>query len=173
MEARDCSGGFMSTTLHKAATHGDASLVAKALECTATNLDSVTAEGLTALMIAAGHGHLSVLTALCEAGADIEPCDSDGRNAEALALSSGHEQCALLLRAEAGSTRSEGEVSAALALRPRAVTACAARPRRTRPRAARAPTSIGRPRSRQTARPTSRSTSCASRPPTCGSARCG
>jgi len=105
MEERACSGGFMSTSLQKAATHGDARLVAQALECTATNLDAIGADGRTALMLAAMHGHLSVCAALCDAGADLDVCDGAGQSAEALAAASGHAQCAKLLASEATKRR--------------------------------------------------------------------
>ena len=44
MAERSCNGGFQSTSLQRAARHGDASLVALALECSATNLDAVAGQ---------------------------------------------------------------------------------------------------------------------------------
>ena len=60
---RECSGGFQLTPLMKAAIHGDVSLVEKALECTALNLDAVGGDGRTALHTAAANGHRNVVQA--------------------------------------------------------------------------------------------------------------
>ena len=43
-EREECSGGFQSTPLTKAARFGQVELVATALECTATNLDAIGKE---------------------------------------------------------------------------------------------------------------------------------
>jgi ankyrin repeat protein len=108
-ERAECArGGFMSTSLQKAAQSGDASLVAAALECSATNLDAVDATGRTALMIAAARGHLSVLRALCDAGADVDPLDGNGRDAVAIAEAEGHTACAELCRRRLQSARPFG-----------------------------------------------------------------
>ena len=56
---RECSGGFQLTPLMKAAIHGDVSLVEKALECTALNLDAVGGDGRTALHTAAANEYMS------------------------------------------------------------------------------------------------------------------
>ena len=102
MLERECDGGFMSTSLQKAARAGDANLVAYALECTQTNLDAPDAEGCTALMIAAGLGHLNVVRALADAGADLAAIDASGRTAAQIASAAGHADIhELLARAQA------------------------------------------------------------------------
>ena len=102
MEERECSGGHQSTSLMKAARHGQVDLVVTALECTATNLDAVGADGKTALMIACANGHLGVAKAMADAGADIDATDGDGRKAVDIAEAAGHAKIADMLRAEAG-----------------------------------------------------------------------
>ena len=69
MDERECSGGHQSTSLMKAARWNQLDLVVTALECTATNLDAVGADGRTALMIACEAGHLEVAKAMANAGA--------------------------------------------------------------------------------------------------------
>ena len=69
----------------KAATQGSVAMVETALECTATNLDAIDADGRTALMIAATHGHAAVCRALAEAGCDLDARDCDGKRATDLA----------------------------------------------------------------------------------------
>ena len=86
---RDCSGGFQLTPLMKAAIHGDVSLVEKALECTALNLDAVGGDGRTALHTAAANGHRAVVRALADAGCDIDAA-ADGQTAAEIALAAGH-----------------------------------------------------------------------------------
>ena len=86
---RDCSGGFQLTPLMKAAIHGDVSLVEKALECTALNLDAVGGDGRTALHTAAANGHRAVVRALADAGCDID-ATADGQTAAEIALAAGH-----------------------------------------------------------------------------------
>ena len=78
-------GGFLATSLMKAATQGSVLMVEKALECTATNLDAISADGRTAVMIAALNGHAAVCRALAEAGCDLEARDCDGKRAVDLA----------------------------------------------------------------------------------------
>ena len=102
MEERECSGGFMATSLQKAARSGDVDSLVASLECTATNLDAVDAEGHTALMIAAANGHTALVTALCDAGADTSATDGDGHTAEQIAANAGHAACAARLHKEAG-----------------------------------------------------------------------
>ena len=93
MEERECGGGFMSTSLQKAAISGDVNGLVLALECTATNIDALDANGCTALMLAAGKGHTALVKALCDAGADTTFTDADGNTAEALAARAGHKAC--------------------------------------------------------------------------------
>ena len=99
MEAgeRDCAGGFHSTSLMKAARNDQPELVEKALECTANNIDAVGSDGLTALMIAAALGHLRVMRALCNAGADLNLVDANGHSALDAAIRSEHAEIAALL----------------------------------------------------------------------------
>ena len=73
----------------KAAIHGDVSLVEKALECTALNLDAVGGDGRTALHTAAANGHRAVVRALADAGCDID-ATADGQTAAEIALAAGH-----------------------------------------------------------------------------------
>ena len=94
MEERECSGGHQSTSLMKAARHGQVDLVVTALECTATNLDAVGADGKTALMIACANGHLGVAKAMANAGADIDATDGERRTA--LWLAAANAQLSLL-----------------------------------------------------------------------------
>jgi hypothetical protein len=101
MEERECSGGFMSTSLQKAAFSGDAALVEAALECTHTNLDAPNAEGQTALIIAAGRGHVQVARALADAGADLDATDANGHTAWQVATAAGHAAVATVLQAKA------------------------------------------------------------------------
>ena len=98
-DERDCSGGFIATSLHKGALHDQPELVERALECTATNVNAVDAEGRTAVMIAAIRGHRRVCQALCDAGADLEATDGDNLDAATLADLNGHLKCGELLRA--------------------------------------------------------------------------
>ena len=96
----DCAGGYLSTSLMKAAVHGDAKLVSVGLECTASNIDAVDASGRTALMIACVNGHADVARALMEAGCDLSAADGEGRSAERLAEAHGHAAVAAAVRAE-------------------------------------------------------------------------
>ena len=98
---RECTGGFMSTSLQKAAVHGQVELVERALECTATNIDAVDSNGETALMIAASNGHNNVLRALCDAGADVTLTNGDGLTAADIASRAGKDACVQLLKREA------------------------------------------------------------------------
>ena len=103
---RECGGGFMATSLQKAAHSGDIKSLELALECTATNLDAVDAEGRTALMIAAAGNRIALVRALCDAGADISATNCDGLAAADLATQAGHTECAERLR-EAASMRAQ------------------------------------------------------------------
>ena len=105
MDERECSGGHQSTSLMKAARWNQLDLVVTALECTATNLDAVGADGRTALMIACEAGHLEVAKAMANAGADIDVQDGAGRTAVDIAAGAGHERVAAMLRAEATKRR--------------------------------------------------------------------
>ena len=106
MEAgeRDCAGGFHSTSLMKAARNDQPELVEKALECTANNIDAVGSDGRTALMIAAALGHLRVVRALCNAGADLNLVDGNGRSALDAAIRSEHAEIAALLCVQPAAT---------------------------------------------------------------------
>ena len=101
MAERECDGGFISTSLQKAALTGNVEMLVAALECTATNIDAVDADGCTALMIAASHGHAALVHALCDAGADVSPTNGDGLTAEQLAERAGHTACIERLHREA------------------------------------------------------------------------
>ena len=100
MAERACDGGFQSTPLQRAARHGDTSLVAVALECSATNLDAVDAEGRTALMIAAANGHAAVVRALLDAGCDVDAVDGAGMSAVDAARAAGHAAIAASVQTE-------------------------------------------------------------------------
>mmetsp|Transcript_31747 Transcript_31747/g.38341 ORF Transcript_31747/g.38341 Transcript_31747/m.38341 type:complete len:148 (-) Transcript_31747:126-569(-) len=89
-EREECSGGFQLTSLMKAALHGQAELVATALECTATNLDAIGGDGRTALITAAGNGHLGVVKALMAAGCELDVTDLSGLTAAQVAEAAGH-----------------------------------------------------------------------------------
>ena len=101
---RDCAGGFHSTSLMKAARSDQPELVEKALECTANNIDAVGSDGRTALMIAAALGHLRVVRALCNAGADLNLVDGNGRSALDAAIRSEHAEIAALLCVQPAAT---------------------------------------------------------------------
>ena len=105
MDERECSGGHQSTSLMKAARYNQIDLVVTALECTATNLDAVGADGRTALMIACEAGQLEVAKAMANAGADIDVEDGAGRTAVDIAAGAGHDRVAAMLRAEATKRR--------------------------------------------------------------------
>ena len=105
MDERECSGGHQSTSLMKAARYNQIDLVVTALECTATNLDAVGADGRTALMIACEAGHLEVAKAMANAGTDIDVQDGAGRTAVDIAAGAGHDRVAAMLRAEATKRR--------------------------------------------------------------------
>ena len=90
----------------KAAIHGDVSLVEKALECTALNLDAVGGDGRTALHTAAANGHRAVVRALADAGCDID-ATADGQTAAEIALAAGHFAIFEDLTAEAQKRRSD------------------------------------------------------------------
>ena len=100
LSERDCSGGFLSTSLMKAAVHGDVRLVEVALECTSTNLDAVDAHGRTALTIACQNGHAAVVRALLAAGCDLG-VGCSGSQADAIADEHGHADIAEAVRTEA------------------------------------------------------------------------
>ena len=100
MAERSCDGGFQSTPLQRAARHGDASLVLVALECSATNLDAVDAEGRTALIIAAANGHAAVVHALLDAGCDVDAADGAGMSAVDSATAAGHAAIAVSVAKE-------------------------------------------------------------------------
>ena len=99
-EERDCSGGFHTTSLMKGARDGQVELVVRALECTATSLEAVGADGRTALIIAAAAGHAPVVRCLLNAGADLSPADGRGLTAEGAAAESGHAEVCSMLREE-------------------------------------------------------------------------
>ena len=86
---RECSGGHQMTSLQKAALSGDVAALERALECTAANVDAIGADGRTALMIAAANGHVSLVTALCNAGVDMEQIDGEGLTALSTPVPSG------------------------------------------------------------------------------------
>ena len=100
MDERDCDGGFQSTSLMKAARHDQPELVAASLECTATNIDAVGADGCTALILAACQGHLRVVRALMDAGANLSCTDTQGRTAAEAAEAFGYTSVATAIRAE-------------------------------------------------------------------------
>ena len=100
MAERACDGGFQSTPLQRAARHGDASLVVVALECSATNLDAVDAEGRTALISAAANGHAAVVRALLDAGCDVDAADGAGMSAVDSATAAGHAAIAVTVERE-------------------------------------------------------------------------
>ena len=93
---RDCSGGLALTPLMKAARVGNCQLIAQTLEAGGARqyLDGVDGQGHTALMIACSLGHADVARALLKAGCDIDVCNADGQDAEAIALAAGHAECA-------------------------------------------------------------------------------
>ncbi|KAJ1627665.1 hypothetical protein T492DRAFT_1023237 [Pavlovales sp. CCMP2436] len=95
--SRPASG---ATTLMRAAAAGTLSLVLQSLESTAANLDSVDAQGRTALMLAAGSGHATVVRALLQAGADLDPVDCDGADALAASRARCHTAVVRLLEQE-------------------------------------------------------------------------
>ena len=90
----------MSTSLQKAATNGDVKSLIVALECSACNIDAPNASGRTALMISSAAGHIGMVRALCEAGADVTVLDGDGQTAQMLAAAAEHAECAALLLRE-------------------------------------------------------------------------
>ena len=94
---RACGGGFMATSLQKAAKSGDVKSLVLALECTATNVDAPDADGNTALMIAARNGFFDLVDALCNAGADPTSTDGNGETAEQIATAAGQLKCAARL----------------------------------------------------------------------------
>lgn len=95
----------------KAAVHGDVSLVERALECTALNLDAVGGDGRTALHTAAANGHRAVVRALADAGCDID-ATADGQTAAEIALAAGHFTIFEDLTAEAQKRKSGGRSTA-------------------------------------------------------------
>ncbi|KAJ1451679.1 ankyrin repeat-containing domain protein [Pelagophyceae sp. CCMP2097] len=97
---RECAGGFMSTSLHKAARYDDAALVEAALDVSASQIDAVDAKGRTALMIAAQSGHGRVARALLKAGCDVDARDSQQQTAEDVARGAGHAETAEFICAE-------------------------------------------------------------------------
>mmetsp|Transcript_8956 Transcript_8956/g.15350 ORF Transcript_8956/g.15350 Transcript_8956/m.15350 type:complete len:147 (-) Transcript_8956:156-596(-) len=97
-ERDECSGGYQSTPLMKAARSGHVELVAIALECTATNMDAVGADGRTALITAAAHGHLAVVTALMNAGCDLDVEDCSGQTAVQVAEVAGNKDIAIAIQ---------------------------------------------------------------------------
>ena len=107
MAERECSGGFLLTPLMKAAMMGDiaaASHAIEAMHCRGDgdgNLNGVTHEGCTALMLACRAGHIQVINALLQAGCELDQRDAEGRDAAAIADSAGHVECAVALRREA------------------------------------------------------------------------
>mmetsp|Transcript_25548 Transcript_25548/g.55533 ORF Transcript_25548/g.55533 Transcript_25548/m.55533 type:complete len:149 (+) Transcript_25548:137-583(+) len=102
-ERDECErGGYQSTPLMKAARFGQVELVATALECTATNLDAIGADGRTALITAAANGHLPVVRALINAGCDLDTTDCNGQTAVMVAESQGHTQISQAIQQEQG-----------------------------------------------------------------------
>eukprot|EP00959_Pyramimonas_sp_CCMP1952_P008877 185673-Pyramimonas_sp.AAC.1 len=99
-EREECSGGFQSTPLMKAARYGQAEGVARALECTATNLDAIGADGRTALITGAANGHLEVVKVLMDAGCDLDIQDLSSRTAVAVAETEGHPHIAKAIKDE-------------------------------------------------------------------------
>ena len=59
-------------------------------------------EGLTAVLIAASHGHCETLRLLLEAGGDANQTDLDGNDALTLARESGCEQCCAIVNLHRG-----------------------------------------------------------------------
>eukprot|EP00928_Gymnodinium_smaydae_P047037 TRINITY_DN31378_c0_g1_i1.p1 TRINITY_DN31378_c0_g1~~TRINITY_DN31378_c0_g1_i1.p1 ORF type:complete len:327 (+),score=80.73 TRINITY_DN31378_c0_g1_i1:85-1065(+) len=80
---------WQRTSLMIAARHGQADVIARALETScagaASQLDAVDEAGNTALMIAAREGHAEVVEVLAAAGADLSLVDVQGRTAAELA----------------------------------------------------------------------------------------
>lgn len=97
---RECSGGFASTSLMKAALHNDVAAVERALECSAVNINAYDAQGRTALMIAAAQGNRDVALALSNAGGDVLLTNADGQTAEEIASQHGHGDTAAAIKAD-------------------------------------------------------------------------
>ncbi|KAG8460991.1 hypothetical protein KFE25_010742 [Diacronema lutheri] len=90
------------TALHRAAAAG-AAPIARALAAELGGaLDKGDRVGTTALGVAAGRGHTSVVEALLELGADAAPRREDGATALHLACAAGHVGCALAILRERG-----------------------------------------------------------------------
>jgi ankyrin repeat protein len=78
---RDCGGGFKKTSLMLAARDNTPEVAAMALDCSATQqaIDVVDEHGRTAVMTAAMHGSMEVVRVLCNAGAELDARDCDGK----------------------------------------------------------------------------------------------
>ena len=61
------------------------------------DLNLANNNGLTALMLAAGHGHVEVVRVLLEAGADVNLASNNGSTASMLAAGQGHVEVVRLL----------------------------------------------------------------------------
>jgi primosomal protein N' len=104
-ERDECSGGHQATGLQKAAAQGDLKSIMHTLDSSTVHgqLDSVDANGRTALMLAAERGHTQVVRALLMAGVDVDLVTADGLDAAGLAEAHGHTEPARAIRAEQAS----------------------------------------------------------------------
>ena len=84
------------TTLHNACRDGDTERARQ--ELNAIPVDKKDENGMTALMVASEKGHVDVVRALVELGADVAQAKPDGMTALMLASEKGHEAVAQFLR---------------------------------------------------------------------------
>jgi predicted LPLAT superfamily acyltransferase len=88
--------GAVNTTYIKSAIHGELEGVEGALDDGA-EVDAVTYEGSTALMMASFHGHTEVVRTILDHGASIDKQDPNGRTALIYASSGPHAETVSLL----------------------------------------------------------------------------